>query len=141
MAEDQDLVLVEGSGLNVELEPRWHVASLRYFERDGAFTRMVRSVTGLDVPGDRGAVHSADVAKQSITILAWRSPSETTLLTTDPKLLDSLQTAAAALHDGCVVDQCGGILVFRARGTEVADLVAKTAGHGAMPAIGKSRRT
>jgi len=141
MAEAQDLLLVEASGLKVELEPRLHATSLRYFERDGAFTRMVREVAGLDVPRDRGAAHVADVAKESITLLAWRSPSETTLLTTELKLLDSLQTAAAALTDGCVVDQRGGILVFRARGSEVANLVAKTAGHGAMPAIGESRRT
>jgi heterotetrameric sarcosine oxidase gamma subunit len=141
MAEAQDLALIEGSGLKVELAPQLHVASLRYFERDGAFTRMVHRVTGLGVPNDRGAAHSADVVEHGITILAWRSPSETTLLTTDSGLLDSLQTAAAALNDGCVVDQCGGMLVFRARGTEAANLVAKTAGHGAMPAIGESRRT
>jgi heterotetrameric sarcosine oxidase gamma subunit len=141
MADAQDLLLVEGSGLKVELEPRLHAASLRYFERDSAFTRMVQAVTGLGVPRDRGAAHSADDAKESLTLLAWRSPSETTLLTTDLKLLDSLQTAAAALNDGCVVDQRGGMLVFRARGKEVANLVARTAGHGAMPAIGESRRT
>jgi heterotetrameric sarcosine oxidase gamma subunit len=141
MAEAQDLALIEGSGLKVELEPLLHAASLRYFERDGAFAQMVHDVTGLGVPRDRGAAHSADVAKQIITILAWRSPSETMLLTTELNLLRSLQTAAAALNDGCVVDQCGGVLVFRARGAEVANLVAKTAGHGAMPAIGESRRT
>ncbi len=133
-------MLVEGSGLKVELEPRLHAASLRYFERDGAFTRMVQGVIGLEVPREGGAAHRADDA-QSLTILAWRSPSETALLTTELKLLDSLQTAAAALNDGCIVDQRGGMLVFRARGTEVANLVAKTAGHGAMPAIGESRRT
>jgi heterotetrameric sarcosine oxidase gamma subunit len=141
MAETQDISLIEGSGLKVELEPRLHAASLRYFERDGAFAQMVHDVTGLDIPRDRGAAHRADVAKQITTILAWRSPSETMLLTTELKLLDSLQTAAAELNDGCVVDQCGGILVFRARGAELANLVAKTAGHGAMPAIGESRRT
>jgi sarcosine oxidase gamma subunit len=141
MAETQDLAPIEGLGLKVELEPRLHAASLRYFERGGVFTRMVHGVTGLSVPNDRGATHSADVARQDITILAWRSPSETTLLTTDDGLLHSLQTAAAALNDGCVVDQRGGTLVFRARGNEVANLVARTAGHGAMPGIGESCRT
>jgi heterotetrameric sarcosine oxidase gamma subunit len=141
MAETQELVLVEGSGLKLELEPRLHAASLRYFERDGAFTRMVHRVAGMSIPNDLGATHLADLAKQGITILAWRSPSETTLLTTDNGLLDSLQTAAAVLNDGCVVDQRGGTLVFRARGSEVANLVAKTSGHGAMPAINESRRT
>jgi heterotetrameric sarcosine oxidase gamma subunit len=139
MAESPDLAPVEGLGLKVELEPRLHAASLRYFERDGAFTRVVQDVTGLNVPRDRGAAHRAVAA--TITTLAWRSPNETMLLTSDSELLDSLQTAAAALRDGCMVDQRGGILTFRASGNEVANLVAKTAGHGALPGLGESRRT
>jgi heterotetrameric sarcosine oxidase gamma subunit len=136
MAETQDLLAsIEGPRVSVELQPRFSAASLRYFESDGAFTRMVSSITGLSVPTDLSATHSA------LTLLAWRSPRETTLLTTDHGLIDALQTAAAALSDGCVVDQRGGLLVLQARGEAVPDLVAKKAGHGAMPAIGQSRRT
>jgi len=141
MGETQDLLaLIEGPGVTVELLPRVHAASLRYFASDGAFAGMVRSITGLDLPADLGATHDSDASGQPVTLLAWRSPSETTLLTTDAGLLDALQTAAAALSDGCVVDQRGGLLVLRARGEAVANLVAKKAGHGAMPALGESRR-
>jgi sarcosine oxidase gamma subunit len=146
MVESQDLLAaIEGPGVTIELEPRFHAASLRYFERDGAFTQMVQTVTGLSLPNKLSATHShapngADDA-QINTVLAWRSPRETTLLTTDEVVLKSLQTSAAEFSDGCVVDQRGGILVFRARGTGVPTLVAKTAGRGAMPAIGESRRT
>jgi heterotetrameric sarcosine oxidase gamma subunit len=141
MAETQDLLAsIEGPGVTVELLPRVHAASLRYFERAGAFAGMVRSITGLDLPADLGATHDTDAAEQHITLLAWRSPTETTLLTTDAGLLDGLQAAAAALSDGCVIDQSGGLLALRARGEAVANLVAKKAGHGAMPAIGESRR-
>jgi sarcosine oxidase gamma subunit len=155
MAEPLDpLAPIEAAGLTIQLEPLLHAASLRCFERDGVFARMAESVTGLSLPNTlkvaqsksaaRGssaaATHSTD-ADQAITLLAWRGPSDTTLLTTDEVLLDTLQTAAAEIDDGCIVDQRGGVLVFRARGSEVAQLVAKTAGHGAMPAIGESRRT
>jgi heterotetrameric sarcosine oxidase gamma subunit len=142
MAETQDLLAtIEGPGVSVELLPRFHAASLRYFELDGAFAGMVRSVTGLNLPTNLGATHDTDAAGQPVTLLAWRSPRETTLLTTDAGLLNDLQTAAAPLGDGCVVDQCGGLLLLRARGAAVPELVAKRAGHGAMPAIGESRRT
>ena len=142
MAETPDLpASIAGPGLSVELQPRFHAASLRYFERDGAFAGMIRRVTGLDLPTDLGTNHGSDAAGQHITLLAWRSPSETTLLTTDAGLLDALQTAAAGLSDGCIVDQRGGLLVLRARGAAVPDLVAKKAGHGAMPAIGEARPT
>ena len=142
MAETQDLLApIEGPGVTVELQPRFHAASLRYFELDGAFAGIVRRVTGLNLPTSLGATHGTGAAEQSVTLLAWRSPSETTLLTTDAELLDALQTAAAALSDGCVVDQRGGLLVLRVRGNAVPELVAKQAGHGAMPAIGESRRT
>jgi heterotetrameric sarcosine oxidase gamma subunit len=146
MAESPDpLASIDGQGVRIELEPRFHAASLRYFERDCAFTHMVQSVTGLSLPNNLRATHrqasnGADDA-QIITLLAWRSPSETTVVTSDEVLLNTLQTSAAEFSDGCVVDQRGGILVFRAQGIGVPTLVAKTAGHGAMPAIGESRRT
>lgn len=142
MAETQDLLAsIEGPGLDVELQRRFLAASLRYFQRDGAFAGLVRRVTGLNLPADLGANLVTGAAEQHITLLAWRSPSETTLLTTDARLLDDLQTAAAAFSDGCVVNQRGGLLVLRARGEAVPDLVARRAGHGAMPAIGEARRT
>jgi heterotetrameric sarcosine oxidase gamma subunit len=139
MAENPYLAAIDSPRLQVELQPQWHVASFRYFARDGAFTRMVSTVTGLDVPAELRAAHNGDDTKPAVTLLAWRSPTETMLLTRDAELLSSLQTAAAMLNDGSVVDQRGGLLVLRARG-QTAPLVARKAGHGALPAIGESRR-
>ena len=131
---------IENPRLRVELQPQWHTASLRHFAREGAFARMVSAATGLNIPNELRAAHDADDAKQAVTLLAWRGPTETTLLTTDTGLFDSLQTSAAALNDGCVIDQRGGLLVLRAHGPAVVELLATKAGHGAMPAIGESRR-
>ena len=143
MVETQNLMAsIQGPGLEVELQPQFQAASLRYFDSAGAFAGVIRSISGLDIPTGLRAthrVHSAD--GQGMTVLAWRSPSETTLLTTENGLIDALQSAAARLADGCMVDQRGGLLVFGARGEAVPELVAKKAGYGAMPAIGESRRT
>jgi heterotetrameric sarcosine oxidase gamma subunit len=134
------LASIDGPELQVEFQPQWHAASLRHFERDGAFVGLVHDVTGLSVPNDLGAVCGGNVANGAVTVLAWRGPTETTLLTRDETVLESLQRAAAELSDGCLVDQRGGLLVMRARGDSVAALVARKAGHGAMPAIGEARR-
>lgn len=130
---------IEVPGFRLAPEPRLHAASLRYFEREGVFARLVQDAAGLKLPNERAAAHRADGAH--LTIFAWRSPSETTLISSDAEWLDSLQSTAAAVDDGCIVDLRGGTWVFRARGNAVANIVARTAGHGAMPAIGESRRT
>jgi heterotetrameric sarcosine oxidase gamma subunit len=139
MADNRHFAAIENPRLRVELQPQWHTASLRYFTREGAFARMVSAATGLNVPGELRAEHAADDG-HAVTLLAWRSPTETILATRDSELFDSLQTSAAALDDGCIIDQCGGLLALRAHGPAVQDLLASKAGHGAMPAIGESRR-
>ena len=140
MADNSYFASIENPRLRAELRPQWHTAGLRYFAREGAFARMVSAATGLELPNELRAAHDADDAKEAVTLLAWRSPTETTLVTTDSGLLDSLQASAAALDDGCVIDQTGGLLVLRVRGPAVVDLLARKAGHGAPPAIGESRR-
>jgi heterotetrameric sarcosine oxidase gamma subunit len=140
MADNPYFTSIENPRLRVELQPQWHTASLRYFARESAFARMVSAATGLNVPNELRAAHDADDAKEAVTLLAWRSPTETTLVTRDAGLLDSLQTSAATLDDGCVIDQTGGLLVLRVHGPAIVDLLARRAGHGAMPAIGESRR-
>jgi heterotetrameric sarcosine oxidase gamma subunit len=140
MAENPHFAAIENPRLRVELLPQWQTASLRYFEREGTFARMVSEVSGLELPDALGVAHVADDHRQAASLLAWRSPTETTLVTDDTRLIDSLQTAAAALDDGCVIDQRGGLLVLRAAGPAAADLLARKAGHGAIPAINESRR-
>jgi len=140
MAENPHFAAIQNPRLRVEVQPQWHTASLRYFEREGAFARMVREVSGLELPNPLGVAHVADDHRQIVSLLAWRSPTETTLATDDGRLIDSLQSSAATLEDGCVIDQRGGLLVIRADGPAAADLLALKSGHGTFPAIGESRR-
>jgi heterotetrameric sarcosine oxidase gamma subunit len=141
MADNHDLAPIEAAGLRVVFEPRVQVASLRYFDRQGAFARLVHDVTGVTLPDCLRALgRPADRTPEAI-VLAWRSPTETLMIGAAPTLIGTLQRAATTLTDGCIVDQSGGALVFRARGEAVAELFTRLGGQGAGPAIGESRRT
>lgn len=141
MAENHDLEPIQGARLRVALEPRLQVASLRYFEACGAFARLLQDITGVALPDRLRAVGSTADLKTEAIILAWRSPTETLMISSVPNLIETLQGAAATLTDGCIVDQRGGSLVFRASGESVAGLFARLGGHGACPALGESLRT
>jgi len=140
MAENHDLAPIEAAGLRVALEPHLQVASLRYFDARGAFARLLQDMSGVTLPASLRALRS-DADLKWETILAWRSPTETLLISTAPALIETLQSAAATVTDGCIVDQRGGALVFSVSGESVTDLFARLGGHGACPATGESLRT
>jgi sarcosine oxidase gamma subunit len=141
MAENRDLAPIQAAGLRVVVEPRLHVASLRYFDVYGAFARLLHDIVGVALPDSSRALRSPEDLTWEATILAWRSPTETLMISAAPALFETLQGAAATLTDGCIVDQRGGALVLRASGEAVADLFARLGGQGAGPALGESRRT
>jgi sarcosine oxidase gamma subunit len=141
MAENQDLAPIRVAGLRVVLEPLLQVASLRYFDRQGGVAGLVHDMTGMTLPDSLCALRSAEDRTWGTIVLAWRSATETLMISAAPTLIETLQGAAATLQDGCIVDQRGGALVFRASGEAVADLIARLGGHGSCPAIGESRRT
>jgi sarcosine oxidase gamma subunit len=140
MAENHDLAPIQSAGLRVELQPRLQVASLRYFDASGTFAQVLHGITGMTLPGALRALCPEERTSESI-ILAWRSPTETLMISAAETLIETLQSATATLTDGCIVDQRGGALVFRASGEAVADLFARLGGPGAAPSIGKSLRT
>lgn len=121
-------------------EPQLQVASLRHFDRQGAFVRLLSDIAGVTLPDRLRAVRSTADLRSEAIILAWRSPTETLMISAALTLIETLQAAAAVVTDGCIVDQRGGAWVFRAGGESVADLFARLGGHGAFPAMGESRR-
>jgi sarcosine oxidase gamma subunit len=141
MAENLDLAPIEVAGLRVLFEPRLQIASLRYFDRQGGFAGLVRDITGVTMPDSLRALRSAGDLTREAVVLAWRSPTETLLIGAAATLIETLQSAAATLTDGCIVDQRGGTLGFRANGEAVANVFARLGGHGACPAIGESLPT
>jgi sarcosine oxidase gamma subunit len=142
MAENQALAPIQVAGLRVVVEPQLQVASLRYFDRQGGFAGLVQDITGMILPDSLCAVlRGAEDRTWEAIILAWRSPTETLMISAAPTLIETLQGAAATRPDGCIVDQRGGTFVFRASGESVADLIVRLGGHGACPRIGESLRT
>lgn len=141
MAENPDLQPIQAVGLHVALRPQWQVASLRYFDACGDFAHLLLGMTGMTLPANlRALCSSADLQPEAV-VLAWRSPTETLLITTAPNLIGTIQVAAASSTDGCIVDQRGGALVFGLSGESVPGLIARVGGQGACPAVGESLRT
>ena len=139
MADAPAPLSIEAVGLSVEVETRIKLATLRFFERDGAFAKTVSSLVGIALP-DIGRAQDGGGSLRS-RILAWRGPTETTLIGGDDELIDSLQRAVANSGEGCVVDQSAGAWIFRVSGTAVQGLFARLGGQNTMPSLGESRRS
>ena len=138
MGERSDwMAPIEGAGLAVRGEEGMQVATLRYFEAGGAFAAAVREATGAPLPGPLEAVESAD----GQLTLAWRSPTETLLLTPSAEWLAQLEARLASVPEGCLVDLSGGLKVLRVVGERVAELLCRLGGTASVPRPGEARRS
>jgi sarcosine oxidase gamma subunit len=72
-------------------------------------------------------------------ILAWRSSTETLLICNDRSAFDELERRLATAPDGCMVNQTGGLCVFRVRGEKAGDLLLRLGSATAIPALGEAR--
>jgi heterotetrameric sarcosine oxidase gamma subunit len=124
--------------LAMSLDRRMQVASLRYFDVQGAFSRAIEASMGVPLPAPLRAT-SASPQTAAEAVLAWRSPTETLLLCSEPGFIAALGAQTASMTDGCLVDQSGGALVFRLRGKRIRDLFQRIAGQGTLPALGEAR--
>ncbi|GAC1669707.1 MAG: hypothetical protein NVS9B2_14750 [Steroidobacteraceae bacterium] len=93
-------------------------ASLRYFEPSGSLAAFVRDVTGQSLPAAQGATFDA----ANSLMLAWRSPTETLLLCNDS-----------------MVEQTGGVCVYRVQGPRSGDLLQRMGAVSAVPGVGEAR--
>jgi hypothetical protein len=123
---------LDAGGLRVEAVTG-QVASLRYFDRAGSFCGVVNETLGEPVPQTGRAAGHAQI------LLAWRSPSETLLLCRDPAVFAEFQARLAGAADGCMVEQTGGISVFRVQGLRCADLLQRMGAATAIPGLGLAR--
>ena len=144
----RDLGVEEGFSAH-ELSVRWDhglgVASLRYFEPAGPFATEVGEVLGGPIPlplraHRRTFAPAADArTAASEVVLAWRSPTETLLLTADPSCFATVGAFAATRPDGCLVDQTGGILTLVVVGDRAPDLLSRLGSVDSIPALGEAR--
>jgi sarcosine oxidase gamma subunit len=132
-----DFHSIEGDALSVRIEPAYHVASLRYFDRAGPFTAAASEGLGCKMPEPLGAARMEHEGGHSI--LAWRSPSETLFLCSAAEAFSKLEHRLAEAADGCLVNQCGGIRVVRVSGAEARGLLLRLGAATALPHLGEAR--
>lgn len=128
---------IEGAGLAVRVDQAMCAASLRYFAAEGAFVSAVRDATGVALPKPLEAARSPDGG----LILAWRSPSETLLLTPSAQRLGDLEARLTGGADGCLVNLTGGLKVLRITGERPAELLRRLGGTASVPRPGEARRS
>lgn len=126
-------------GLAVETIPGMEVASLRYFEPGGSFAAEAHRIMGRALPGPLQASAGADAQGDPRLILAWRSPTETLVLSGDRIAFADLKRGLAKAADGCMVEQTGGLCAIRVGGRRSSDLLLRLGGSASIPRIGEAR--
>jgi hypothetical protein len=131
--------VIEFAGLSVSAERDVQIASLRHFRHSGTFAAAVREAVGRELPEPLRAFQIGSATQGSYVILAWRSPTETLLLSNDRAAFDELALQLAAAPDGCMVNQTGGISVLRVQREKAGDLLLRLGAATAIPNLGEAR--
>lgn len=129
---------IEVNGLTVDGIRGMQIACLRYFDASGEFPAAVRQALGKPLPQPLRADSATD-GGESEFILAWRSPTETLLLSTDRSAFLNLEKHLASAKDGCMVDQSGGLCAVRVRGSKSAQLLRRLGPSASIPGPGEAR--
>src|SRR5580700_9833980 len=137
MAEAAGIERLEGAGVSVRLDEAMQAAALRYFAPDGAFAAAVHELTGVALPEGLRATEARD----GQLMLAWRSPTETWVLTGTLTPLLALEERLAGAADGCLVNLSGGLQVLRVTGERIPDLLSRLGGTASIPRPGEARRS
>ena len=121
------------AGLAVSEDRSWHVASVRTFPT-GALLADVAGLLGVPPPKAlQAATDGADA------VLAWRSPTEAWLLCRASDRFARIIETVGDREDGCVIDQTGGLAVWRIVGARGPDLLARLGSVGSIAARGEAR--
>lgn len=130
---------VEVEGLSVSVHHEFNVASLRYFDAAGSFAADIASLIGGALPKPLQALRVPLGESQQELILAWRSPTETLLMTTDGAAFAAIAARAASSPSaGCLVEQTGGLWVWRVSGARTRDLLLRLGSSASIPALGEA---
>ena len=135
MAEYSATTRIASADLVACVEETLHVATLRYFTREGPLADAVRGATGMPLPA------ALEAREEAQLILAWRSPTETLCLTMSATRLAELGASLAACTEGCMVELTGGLRIVRLTGLRIADLLCRLGGTASVPVPGEARRS
>jgi hypothetical protein len=136
--DNELFALFEADGVRVDGVNRLQVASLRYFASHENFSAQVRQIAGRELPqpltvSPPGGTHDLRC------VLAWRSPSETLLLSDDAGVFAEFKQRLGQAPDGCLVDQTGGFSVIRLHGSKIGELMRRLGSDKSIPAPGEAR--
>jgi sarcosine oxidase gamma subunit len=126
-------------GLSVRTELAYQAASLRYFDTTARFAAALSETLGRPLAEPRRAARVEQSTGGAHVILAWRSPTENSLLCSDPAAFSALAAKLGAAPDGCMVDQSGGIRVIRVAGHRARDLLLRLGAATTLPELGEAR--
>lgn len=127
-------------GVHVVLNPGLAVASLRHFDGGAGFRGPLVAALGsamATMPQPLQAL-AANRAESPVVILAWRGVTETLMVCRDSASIAALEAAVAGRSDLAVVDQTGGVWVWKVSGERARDLLARLGGGAACPIPGQS---
>jgi len=129
---------IDIDGLSVTLDLGPQIASLRYFSPAGQFAAAAGAWLGWPLGEALRAGHG-DSMQGGDFVLAWRSPTETLLLTQNRAAFAELAQRVAADVDGCMVEQTGGTRLFRVTGSRARDLLLRLGAATSIPEVGEAR--
>lgn len=134
---------IDAEGLSVRLDRSLRIGSLRYFVA-GEAVSTIAGVVGGSLPKTlRAALQATGGAgagkKESEFILAFRSPTETLLLSDDAEWFEAIASLAAGCTDGCLVEQTAGIWAWMVTGARTRDLLTRLGAPSIIPALGEAR--
>jgi hypothetical protein len=112
--------MVDVPSADASVDPSVRIASLRYYDPQGAFAAAIL-LLGLTLPKPLRCVVARSAAG-SIDILAWRSPTETVWICDSAPRFDVLRRAIPATDEGCLIDQTPGRRLIRLHGTAARSL-------------------
>jgi sarcosine oxidase gamma subunit len=131
---------LSAAGLSVEPKRQWYIGSLRYFDAAGPLAANLRGVAGGSLPGPLAAVRYPSAQSAGELILAWRSPTETVIMTADGAAFAAVANSAAADRSaGYLVDQTGGVWAWQISGARARDVLERIGSAGSIPAPGEAR--
>jgi hypothetical protein len=134
---------LHADGISVRPESGLLIASLRYFEAAGAFAAALASDLGGPMPeplraARRTVGRAGTDAPGPDIMLAWRSPTETIVWTSDVGRFAAIAMRAADRSDGYMVDQTDGISAYTVTGMRARDLLVRLGSTAAIPALGEA---
>jgi sarcosine oxidase gamma subunit len=128
------------TGHSILLERGIRIGSLRYFDAGGPLGASLREAIGGPLPEPLRAVRYRLARSGEEIILAWRSPTETLLMTRDDAAFAAI-LSLATLHGaaGCLVEQTGGLWAWHVSGARTRDLLERLGSSASVPALGEAR--